>query len=101
MLKRGKAGQQNVLYLHNLSEAALANYLEKLEIVNRQAILAVLDEVDSDLHRPTAKLHGDPVRTSLTLRALSGLFICPLFLEAWMDLERTNEDVLIAACVGR
>jgi len=43
--------------LHDLSETALANHLEKFKVINGEAILSVLNEIDSDFHLPTAELY--------------------------------------------
>jgi hypothetical protein len=95
-------GWRDVLYLHDLAEAALADDLEELEIVNGQAVLSVLDKVDANLHGTAAKLDIDPVGTGLACSgglALAGLVILSLFLESWVDSQCSDEDVFVAASV--
>ena len=100
---RGEQSVGNLLHLHDLSKTALAHNLEELKVVDCQAVLAVLDKVDTDLHLTTAKLNRYPVGASLASRLLSlcRLSILLLLLEAGRDLECANENVLAAAGVGR
>ena len=96
-------GWRDVLYLHDLTETALTDDLEKLKIVNRQSVLSVLDKVDADLHGTAAKLDIDPVGTGLARSsslALSGLVILSLLLEPWVDSQCSNKNVFVAAGVG-
>ena len=65
--------------------------------------MPVLDKVDADLHLAATELHWYPVGAGLASSTvpISGLAVLPRLLESGVDLECSNEDVFVAASVGR
>lgn len=95
-----REARYNVLHLHDLSKAALAYHLEELKVVDCEAILSILDKVDANLHGARAELDGDPFCAGLADGVFFGLFVCPLLFEARVDLEGSDENVLVSAGCG-
>jgi len=98
-------------YLHHLAKTALANNLEKLEVLDLELVALVLNVFDANLELAGAILHVNPINTTEARSTLAGCMLsCSLFpflfahlgvldeglslLEPRVDANKADEDVL-------
>ena len=109
---------EHILHLHDLSETALSNNLEQLEILNLERPLSVLDEFDTASNRTSSVLEVNPFSARLTLSLCSlsmsesgllsvlsaqlGVFLVGVnFFKAGIDSAGSQEDVVVSTGIGR